>query len=87
MRMILETELRASVAQGGKVARVRIESVERLNNSTFGNPRFRILWSEEETHGTAKTAVGTSYGIGTGLDIVQIELNGCGTIKRSISRA
>ena len=74
--------------------RVRIESIERLTNSYYGNPRFRLSWSEKgwAGYGLANTAANASYnyeignkGLRVG-DIVDIELNGRGTIK-SISRA
>jgi hypothetical protein len=74
--------------------RVRIESIERLTNSYNGNPRFRIGWSEPgwSGHGHANTASDASYNYEIGnkglrvLDVVEIELNGRGTIK-SIERA
>ena len=69
--------------------RVRIESIERLNNSYSGNPRFKIAWSEHgwTAYGSANTASDASYNYEIGnkglreRDLVEIELNGRGTIK------
>jgi hypothetical protein len=68
--------------------RVRIESIERLSNSYFGNPRFRIGWTEPGGlgRGVANTAADASfcYEVGNkGLrerDVVELELNGRGVI-------
>lgn len=70
------------------MTRVKIESIERLTNSHYGNPRWRINWSGPgwSFGGHANTAANASfnYEIGnTGLrvgDLVDIELNGRGTI-------
>jgi hypothetical protein len=69
--------------------KVRIESVERLNNSYYGNPRWRVSWSEHgwSAYGSAVTAADSSYNYDVGEkgmragDFVEIELNGRGTIK------
>jgi len=68
--------------------RVRIRSIDRLRNSYSGNPRFRISWR----YGAANTAADASYNYEIGNpgfrvgDLVDIELNGHGTI-RGITRA
>lgn len=68
---------------------VRIESIERLTNSYSGNPRYRISWSEQgwKEYGAANTSSDASYNYAIGnrgysvRDLVEIELNGRGTIK------
>lgn len=69
--------------------KVRLESVERLTNSYYGNPRFRLSWSTTgwREYGAANTAADASYnyeignkGLRAG-DFVELELNGRGTVK------
>lgn len=65
----------------------RITGIERLTNSYYGNPRFRISWQEQDfTPHAATTSPDSSYSYEIGNPgyrvgcVVQISLNGRGSI-------